>query len=1487
MNEIKNLTESQSQANVGQVPLIAPVFETSGLIERPDVSDEVLQHRAHELARELHPAGLQGKVTLALQTKLAKLEKRLEERLAACEKISRLSELTPQLELLESTRMLQNVLKEAESSEKQILQLLLVESPEGDKIPRVMRVTEEYLDTAHGIWSGESLSTFINAIQQEESLNLREIQMLPTFLKLAQLEFVLDRADETFASVIPPIEQSPFSGPLHSLRRLNQYEWPELLEPLVAFYSVLAQDPHTVFLCMDEETRTSYMERVAELAKRSNYNEVQVAQTAIELAQAAAGNSTSNTRLDRRRGHVGYFLFEEGVPELSHRIGYHPPFRERLHTWLMKYAEDVYIIGIIVLSITCVAALIRPLVPHHEFIWTIAALLLALLPSTQGASDIVNNAVTAFIKPRALPKLDYMKSIPDESSTFVVVPTLLLNEAQVFELFEEIEARWLSNTDPNLHFGLLTDLPDSATRPQTEDRNELVNLAVRLTDDLNAKYGNDGGGSFLLLHRHRVFNQKQGVWMGWERKRGKLLDLNKLLRGEFDSFPVKAGPTHLLSRIRYVITLDSDTQLPRKTAARMIATMAHPLNQAIIDPQLRIVTKGYGILQPRVGVSVASASRSRLATLYSGETGFDIYTRAVSDVYQDLFREGIFTGKGIYEASVLHEVLDRRFPRDTLLSHDLIEGAYARAGLVTDIEIIDDYPSHYSAYTRRKHRWVRGDWQITQWLLDRVPEESGKKVRNPISLLSQWKIVDNLRRSLVEPVTFILLICGWLILPGGARYWTFVVLTLMLLPVFVQLVFTFGRALLNASWEGCLDAFRAFWSSLGFQILNLAFLPHQTLLAIDAIVRSLVRSFLTGRSLLEWETAAQAEAKQSRSSLDLYLQASPVVALVIAGLSALRHHFDLFVTGPILILWACAPLITGWLNSPPRKLEGPLSADDQHFLERQALLTWRYYSDFGGEDNHWLIPDNVEEKNRHEVLTLTPTNLGMLFNARQAALALGFITLPEFTRATLGTLDTYSRLEKVNGHIYNWINIPTLQAVQPFTISTVDSGNLAASLYALHGGAMDSLKKPLIEPELFSAIRHMLDQKQAVRSTETIRQQVKWLFDLDPVAGKGEWMLEEAERRRLQVREYIEKYLPWLMPRFAPLFEISQFQHPENDVIPYVIGAVEHVRNLNQRLGELAHAATGGDEELALELRTLLSAAEENVANLATQLSQIVDRSEEAASVMRFDFLLVEARQLLSIGYDGKQEELHSACYDLLASEARIATFLAVAKGDIPQRAWFRLDRTHVLVKGRVSLLSWTGTMFEYLMPALWMKQYHDTLVSRAMESAVSIQRTHTKRIPWGISESGMAKRDPLGRYGYQAWGIPELALKYGAEDGPVISPYSTFLTLPFARQIALKNLRKMADLGWVGDYGFYEACDYTAGEKSPELVRSWMAHHQGMCLLAATNLLRNNIFQTWFHANPRVRAAELLLHERPLGRAAIKHLQEVSARPASADTKN
>lgn len=1470
------MPELQTTPASGQHEFIAEMHSTEGLREAPDVSEETFRMSAQTMVSQWQTRRTSAPTDRSFDVRIATLRRRLSERLKSDKDAVSKDISARQRELLENTRMLRAVLEDTKDETRQIHKLGVVDTADGQVSPRIMRLAEEYLATARGIWSPGSLATFVGAVQEADPLLLDEVRILPLFLRIAQLQYILDLLDAR-PSGSTEEEAYGFSSRIHSLRRLNQFDWPETLERFVAFTPVLARDPDNIYARMDEETRAGYMTRVAHLAKHSNLSEVQVAEAAVQLASDACQASNEDDRLRCRKAHVGYYLFEEGLPELAHRIGYHSPAREHLSRLMKGYADDVYIISILLITAFTVAALIVPIVPHNSFAWAMAALFLALLPATQGASDIVNNSVTALLEPRALPKLDFSDGIPHANSTFVVVPTLLLKEQQVRELFEELEARWLANTDPNLHFGLLTDLPDSETRPHSEDRNELVDLAVRLTDELNAKYASEGGGAFLLLHRHRVFNRRQGVWMGWERKRGKLLDLNKLLFGEFDSFPVKAGPTHLLADIRYVITLDSDTQLPKNTAARMIGTIAHPLNRAIIDPRRRIVTRGYGILQPRVAVSVASASRSRLAAIYSGETGFDIYTRAVSDVYQDLFGEGIFTGKGIYEASVLHAVLNRRFPRDVLLSHDLIEGAYARAGLVTDIEVVDDYPSHYSAYTRRKHRWVRGDWQIARWLSMRVPDESGKLGPNPISILSQWKIFDNLRRSLAEPVTFVLLVAGWFVLPGGTRYWTLATLLLMLFPVVVQLLFKLLQAALHASWSACIDAVQTFFKSLGFQLLNLIFLAHQTLLSVDAIVRSLVRTMVTGQRLLEWETAAQAESAATRSSLDLYLKLSPLLALALAGLLALRHRGGIAWAAPILILWVLAPLVTRWLNSPPRKLAAPLTKADRTFLTRHALLIWRFYAEFSTEANHWLIPDHVEEQELRRANTLSPTNLGMLLNARQAALTLGFITPEEFTRATLGTLHTYEQLEKVRGHIYNWIDIDTRTAIPPFTISTVDSGNLLASFYSLAGGTADILRSPLLTQAHFTSLHHMLANVAGVpQPPADLRDAVQWLFRLEPVQHRGEWILQEAERRRLALRTFVEQFMPWLLPRFATLFSLDHFRMPEDDTTPGICEAELYLRASAQRVDQFARAASGQHEQLAEELRALLAKAQENLHELESQLRDVERLAGHYGHAMEFDFLFVKSRQLLSIGYDGKSGELHPACYDLLASEARIATFLAIAKGDIPQRAWFRLGRSHVLAKGRATLLSWTGTMFEYLMPTLWMRLYHDTLISRALDAAVYIQRNHVKGMPWGISESGMARRDSSGRYGYQAWGIPSLALKYDADDGPVISPYSSFLALQIWPD-AMKNLRRMARLGWVGEYGFYEAADFTQDATKPELVRSWMAHHHGMSLLAATNLLHKNIVQSWFHANPRVRATELLLHERPLNRESRKSLESVT----------
>lgn len=606
------MAESQEfSAGDQAIALTAPLpgVATDRLPEAPTVSEEELRRHAVALARGwqlTHHSTVKGN---HLPDRLKSLKRRLAERLAACRAIVNLKELTPQLEFLESTRALQGVLQGVAAAADEFRELPYVTVAGGEAIPRVMNLAEGYLSAAEGIWSSGSLATYVVAAQSHDVLRLGEVLLLPVALKLAQLEFLLDRADEVFGAgtqrssrELPSIKDSPFSAPLHSLRRLNQFEWPEVLEPLVPFTAVLLADPVGAFERMEEETRDAYRLRVAGLARYSDASELEVAEKALALAHAAAGQSHGDPRLTRRLSHVGYYLFEQGFQTLAQEIGYHPPLAERIRSLILANNEEFYILGIFTVSVLLIVAFIAPLVPHHAFVPVIATLFLALLPATQGAADLVNNIVSAGLHPRALPKLDLTDGIPADEATLVVVPTLLLSEAQVREMFEDLEARYLSNEDPHLHFGLLTDLPDSLARPEPEDRNALVELALRLTNDLNHKYEQGRGGRFLLLHRHRVFNARQGAWMGWERKRGKLLDLNKFILGDFDSFPVKGGPVEVLHRVRYVITLDSDTQLPRGTASRMIGTMAHPLNQAIVDPRSRIVTLGYGILQPRVGV---------------------------------------------------------------------------------------------------------------------------------------------------------------------------------------------------------------------------------------------------------------------------------------------------------------------------------------------------------------------------------------------------------------------------------------------------------------------------------------------------------------------------------------------------------------------------------------------------------------------------------------------------------------------------------------------------------------------------------------------------------------------------------------------------------------------------------------------------------------------------------------------------------------------
>jgi cyclic beta-1,2-glucan synthetase len=1397
--------------------------------------------------------------------------------------------------LYENIRLLHTELQITVGALKPLTRMPHVRTQEGEIIPRILAIGEGFLEAVSCQFTEEKFAVFIEAFQESAVLNLSELWALASILKLLLLEQIAARGSHFVRGLRS--EPRGIGICIRSLRDIGHTTWKEVVEPLILFDRVLREDPAGFYAQMDFDTRDLYRHKLSNIAEHSDFTEMEVARAALDLAREATQHLSVCSREAVRTSHIGYYLVDQGVALLHARVGFRCPLRQRMQAVLRKFPDEWFLlgIGILTFAITSAIMLVVPGV-GIPFGLVLFSLLALLLPVSQSAVQLMNHLTTSLLPPEILPKLSFAEGIPANCVTVVAIPSLLLNEKQVHGLVEDLEVRFLGNHDPNLHFALLTDLPDSH-EPVRED-NPLVDLCAELIRELNERYVGQRMGSFFLFHRHRVYNTRERVWMGWERKRGKLLELNRLLRGQSDSFPVKVGDLRILPRVRFVITLDSDTELPRGSAQRMVGTLAHPLNSAIIDPEKNIVVAGYGILQPRVGVSVQSTARSRLAAIYAGETGLDIYTRAVSDAYQDLYREGIYTGKGIYEVDIVQRIFDRRFPDNALLSHDLLEGAYARAGLVSDIEVIEDYPSHYSAYNRRKHRWLRGDWQIAEWQLPRVPDESGARVKNPISVISRWKIFDNLRRSLVEPSTFVLLVFGWLMSGRTAAPWTLATVCILFIPACCQFVLKLFRAIWGLNLLAAREAFTALYTSSVNLFFTLTFLAHQTLLSLDAVLRALARRFITHRRLLEWETAAETELGGQRrpTPIDIYLDWMPVLALGLGILVLLVQPRALAASLPLLFLWGSSKLVSAWLNRPSvAPLKSP-SPKDLLFLRDTALRTWRYFSEFSTEEHNWLIPDNVQQQPPAIAARISPTNLGFLLNARQVACEFGYLTLPEFAEQTLRTLATVSGLKKYRGHLFNWYDTRTLQPLAPWFVSSVDSGNLMASLWTLQQGCRERLRKPLLDFSLFEGfvdcVRVLEDcglfsreqlgpygwEAATDRWLESLINVPSTAFDHARKIAPGsedhahiQWFAEQAISRIEVIRQTVNSCVPWCAPEFETLKNEPALRMVPVDRISLEL-LPEFIDQLEDELVQVAQSLSSEQQLLCERLRTKLPEARRNVSRLIKDLRIIGTEAGRLSDEMDFAFLLNPRRKLMSVGFDAESRQLHPACYDLLGTESRTAVFVGVAKGDIPQESWFLLGRAHTLDQGRPVMLSWTGTLFEYLMPSLWMRSYPRTLLERSRVAAVRSQQAYaaSKGVPWGISESAHAQLDEAGNYQYHAFGLPHLAQRKPEIKSLVIAPYSTFLALVTDPSAAVRNLRKMSEMGWVGEYGFYEACDYGATrphfwQHSYELVRCWMAHHQGMSLLALGNFLKGNVVQQWFHSDPRVQATELLLQEKPV----------------------
>jgi cyclic beta-1,2-glucan glucanotransferase len=1405
-----------------------------------------------------------------------------------------------------------------------------IAADEFEGVPRIYALALELIRSSAGHLDGQRLSRFLTALQSVTPLTIGELWAWPSALKLALVEHLrlsaemlaaarthrqqADRIASALERESPPLEEWP--DPVHpafvtrllqrcreygevasalqrqltaalaargqtvedairsegqhqaaeqasmanligSLRLIESFDWSEFFESVSLVEHVLHRDPAGVYKRMDFRSRDRYRHAVEELAEPTGEGQLRVALKSVESARRIA-----ETNPEARQAHVGYYLIGHGRRQLERSVDWVPGLLQRIRRLFFRYATAGYLGTIAAGTGVFVALALRY---AYGYGWRGAALgvvaALTVIPASELSIQILQRIISDLIPPRRLPRFEF-DHVPPDARTMVIVPTILDSVSQVQDLLEHLEVQALGNVDPHIHFALLTDFRDADRETKPRDA-EILAEARAGVQALNTKHANGATDRFFLFHRQRQWNEHEGMWMGWERKRGKIEEFNRLLRGATDtSFVDTVGDLAVLPKIRYCITLDSDTRLPRDAARELIGIIAHPLNRPKFDPKVGRVTEGYGILQPRISVTFASAAGSLFARLYSGHTGVDPYSTAVSDTYQDLFGEGIFTGKGLYDVDAFNAALAGMVPENALLSHDLFEGLHARVALVSDVELADEYPSSVLTHARRQHRWIRGDWQILFWLFPFVPSRRGLK-RNTLSLIGRWKILDNLRRSLVAPSLLVLLVAGWTMLPGATRVWTLAVLTILasqLLPVLATLAG--GPTRLQSTPVFFRNLLRDAATAIAQIALSLTFLAFHAFDSLHAIGLTLVRLVVTKRRLLEWETAATAAARLARlpGQGGLYgfssaMIASPIVALAVTLVILVSAPGRLRVAAPFLLLWLSAPAIAYRLSIPVGRRVRPLGASERALLRKTARKTWRFFETFETPADAWLPPDNYRENDGGAIAHRTsPTNIGMSLLSALAAHDLGYLTTPALIVRLDRTLTTLEGLERYRGHFLNWYDTSTLAPIHPRYVSTVDSGNLAAALMALSHGVLDLTKKPQTIAQLLAGLDDAATLLAIASSSSAHR----------PLGHDTISAINRLAR------------LIAVEARNEPSDPVLQRLRALGDELAILPGLDDRSMSFDQT-GDVAFWRQAVDDGLA----AILTPGSVPVA----EYQSIARRAATLADDMRFEFLYDRRKRIFTIGYrladaDGPGRA-DGSFYDLLASEARLASFVAISKGEVPQHHWFHLGRPVTSVNGRATLVSWGGTMFEYLMPMLLMRTFPGTLLHQSSRSCVYRQMDYARRrgIPWGISEAAYAFTDRAGNYQYRAFGVPGLGLKRGLANDVVIAPYATALAALVDPAAAADNFERLAEKGLDARFGFYESLDYRPPANdaetdsrragAPEIVRAFFAHHQGMSLVALANVTCGDAFVNRFHADPRIQASELLLQER-LPREAI-----------------
>jgi cyclic beta-1,2-glucan synthetase len=1275
-----------------------------------------------------------------------------------------------------------------------------------------------------------------------------------------------------------------------SMRLISDIDWAELFESVSLVDARLSTGSH--FTAMDFPTRNLYRSAIEQLAQGSALSELEIADQV--LLAAASGNQILNGKVQdtettdelliephsvedasdfERHSDPGFYLIDAGRLAFEQQIGFKPKLHLTLNRIQIRLGMPGYVGTILLL--TCALLLFAlevlelagftqfssfsNLLQGNQFLAVMLVLLLGFLPATDVASALVNRMVTWRFGAVSLPGLDLVDGVPASMRTLIAVPILLTNKAEILEQVERLEVHFLAGVEGDLSFALLSDGLDADSEILAGDA-ELLAIATAAIASLNERYGpSPAGVRFLLLHRRRQFNPSEQKWMGWERKRGKLHELNRLLRGATDtSYISLADLAAVPTNVRYVIVLDADTRLPRDTAMKLIGKLAHPLNRAQFSQQGQRVVRGYGILQPRVTPSLSTGKEGSLyQRIFSSPGGLDPYAGAVSDVYQDLFGEGSFTGKGIYDVDAFTKALHGRVAENTMLSHDLFEGVFARAGLVSDVEVIEEFPARYDVASVRQHRWTRGDWQLLPWIFGKY---SGN---HAVSSVGRWKMLDNLRRSMVPPATLLAFFVCWLWPLREAFTATLLLFACIAIPAFLPSLFTIfpHRSGINIQHHlrMLVAGLRLAFTQTG---LNLALLPDQAWRMLDAMLRSLWRMSVSRKHLLEWKTAAQSN-NCPRLSLGGFYRCMIFGTTLTTALILLILYINP-VAWPLLLgfglLWLAAPGIALWASRPPAIPEGPQFDEQNSHLRLIARKTWRFFETFVTAADNMLPPDNFQDDPEPLIAHRTsPTNMGLYLLSSIAARDFGWAGTLQTLERLEASLSAMEKLPKFRGHFFNWYQTQDARVLAPEYISAVDSGNLAGHLLALANACEEWLHQPMGENTRAAIIDNMAMAREALQQEQIFTNRGKTIQAL----------FEELELQLLGVQS-LDAVAPGLLHLLDKAHREAEGLLPnnpnaQNTDLLFWIDALHRVIVEHERDRVLLH---GENQDWQLRVKSLAG------------------RARAMCMAMDFSFLLDPERKLLSIGYSVTDNTLDESCYDLLASEARLASLIAIAKGDINTKHWFRLGRTATPMGNGSALISWSGSMFEYLMPSLVMRGPVGSLLEQTNRLVVGRQRAYALQcgIPWGISESAYNARDIELTYQYSNFGVPGLGLKRGLAEDLVIAPYATALAAMIDPQAAEQNFNRLAQLGAYGRFGFYEAVDFTRSRlpkgTQSVVVKNFMAHHQGMSIVAILNTLQQGLMRRRFHREPMIQACELLLQERVPRDVAIAHprAEEVQA---------